>query len=56
MAKSAAEIPKCYNTTGSMCDCICGSQNQGVGAKQAIEKYKRRMAGMDRGLFLFEGK
>lgn len=25
----------CYNATGSVCDCVCGGMNHGVGLEQA---------------------
>lgn len=28
---------RCYNATGSHCDCICGGRNHGKGIKQATK-------------------
>jgi len=35
---------KCYNATGTVCDCLCGGVNHGVG-RQKAEANTAQMAG-----------
>lgn len=35
---------RCYNGTGSDCDCICGGKNHGAGLQQAMQNVREEFA------------